>query len=78
MLGVRVDRERIIATFGAHGYVSGVNCGDAFDAEDRENVARWLIGQCLANLVSVGAIHGIVHKFADDWIEKFETPTIPH
>lgn len=36
------------------------------DAEDRENVFRYIVGQCLDGLKSV-AIHSIMHKFVAGW-----------
>jgi len=69
--GLETPREEIINTFADRGYYMNVNCGEEFNAEDRENVARWLIGQALSNLKSVGAIHSILNKFAADWKMKF-------
>jgi hypothetical protein len=70
-VGVAVDKDAILATFAAHGFHPGVNCGDAFKADDRENVLRWLVGQALDGLQHV-AIHGVIHKFAADWKAKFD------
>jgi hypothetical protein len=70
-VGVNVARDQIISQFAAHGFEPNVNCGDAFKADDRENVLRWIVGQALDGLRSV-AIHGIIHKFAGEWKSKFE------
>lgn len=65
-----VDKPRIIAAFEAAGFAVNVNCGPAFKADDRDNVFRYLVGQALDGLKSV-AIHGIIHKFAGEWKDKF-------
>jgi hypothetical protein len=70
-IGVSVPKQVIISTFREHGFEPSVNTGDAFNGDDRENFARYLIGQGLSCLDGVGAIHGMFHRFADDWRVKF-------
>lgn len=60
----------IVRIFSDHGFEAGVNCGDNYQKDDRDNAFRYLVGQCLSGLKSV-AIHGIIHKFAADWKERF-------
>lgn len=67
-ISVSVPTVEILGWFTSRGYEANVNCGDNFDADDRENVARWIIGQALSTLATVGAPHSIVHKFADEWL----------
>ncbi len=69
-MGVITRRNTILSTFAKHGFLPGVNCGADFRPESRENVHRWLVGQCLSGLEGP-AIHSIVHKFARDWRAKF-------
>lgn len=69
-VGVAVDKKAILDAFAAHGFLPGVNCGEDFNGADRDNMHRWLVGQALSTLQSV-AIHGIIHKFADEWRTKF-------
>ena len=70
--GVVNQQDVVLATFAAHGYYPNVNCGKDFNENDRDNFARWLIGQALDGLRSeVGAIHQVIHKFTDDWKKKF-------
>lgn len=69
--GVIVRRETIVSAFERHGFKANENCGDAFKPDDRDNAFRYLIGQCLAGLKEGPAIHGIIHKFADDWRRRF-------
>lgn len=61
----------IIKAFTSHGYEVSANCGDGYHAEDKENAARYLIGQALSGLQHIGAIHPIFRKFADEWRVKF-------
>jgi hypothetical protein len=70
-VGVFMFTEAIIGAFNARGFVADVNVGEDFDGEDSDNFARYLIGQGLSNLSTVGAIHSIFHKFAADWRSKF-------
>ena len=72
-VGVVTPSKQIVETFRGHGYEPSVNCGKDFNGEDEENFARWLIGQALDNLNSVGAILQVFDKFAEDWRKKFET-----
>ncbi len=71
-IGVEKDNEKVLKIFAEHGYQPGVNTGKEFNGEDRDNFARYIVGQALNGLRGdVGAIHHIVHKFTDDWKEKF-------
>lgn len=61
------DQSRqYVALLAAAGYEPNVNCGEQFDAEDRRNVAEWLIGQAMTM-----PGHGIEQKFCKQWREKF-------
>lgn len=70
-IDVSCDKQRIVDAFESHGFMSDVNCYDKFDAEDRENVARWIIGQALADLKRNNAPHPVLQQFAEDWKAKF-------
>lgn len=70
--GVVKHQNEVLTIFAKHGYQPSVNLGEAFNGEDRDNVARYIIGQALANLQGdVGAIHKIVHVFTASWKKKF-------
>lgn len=69
-VGVIVNKERIISAFREAGFAANANCGSAFKEYDRDNVFRWIVGQALDCLDRV-SIHGVIHKFADDWKNKF-------
>jgi hypothetical protein len=68
---VHTPSREIVETFLAQGYEIGVNCGEAFDETSADNYGRWLIGQALQNLSTLGAIHQVYHKFSDEWRERF-------
>lgn len=66
-----IPAKSIVATFRANGFEPGVNCGAAHQKEHRENVARYIIGQALDNLESLGIIIKVFHRHAEEWREKF-------
>ena len=70
-VGVSYDRQSVINAFRSHGFDIGVNTGKTFNGEDAENFAKWLICNALSFINSDGAIHQVVHKFAEDWKKKF-------
>ena len=71
-IGVVKDQGAVLKIFAEHGYQPGVNTGEAFNGEDRDNFAHYVVGQALDGLRGdVGAIHQVVHKFTDDWKKKF-------
>lgn len=72
-IGIVKSKDKILTTFALHGMYKGVNCGDEFNSDDRENFFRYLVGQCLDGFASVGAPHGIIHKFTAEWKQKFLT-----
>lgn len=65
--GVNRQRQEMIDTFKAHGFLPGVNCGPDFKDGDRDNMVRYIIGQALSG----PSIHGIIHKFAAEWKDRF-------
>ena len=71
-IGVAKNQGEVLKIFAEHGYQTSVNTGEAFNGEDRDNFARYIVGQALDGLKGdVGAIHQVVHKFTDDWKKKF-------
>jgi hypothetical protein len=71
-IGVTKQTQVVLKAFTSHGYKAGVNTGDAFDKNDCDNVARYIIGQALSCLQSdVGAVHQVIHSFTEDWKKKF-------
>jgi hypothetical protein len=65
------DKAAVLSAFTAAGFAPNVNCSAEYNGEDRDNACRYLVGQALAGIERVGAPHGIVLKFADDWKAKF-------
>ena len=68
---ISVKYEGIIELFRENEFYPNVNCKENFNKDDKENVARWLIGQALDGIQTFGAIHPIYTKFADEWRVKF-------
>ncbi len=66
-----VPREEIVQKFEEHGYIPGANCGEEYDSEDKENVARHLVGQALKDLKEFGSILQVYSYKAEEWREKF-------
>jgi hypothetical protein len=48
------------------GYEENVNCGENFKADDKENVARWIVGQAMTMPGS-----GIEERFCKDWLHRW-------
>lgn len=70
-----LTRNEIVQKFQQHGYQPGVNTEEEFKEEDKDNFARWLVGQALDNLITVGAVHPMFKDFAKDWRNKFSAPS---
>lgn len=71
-VGVKFDKKSVIQIFENNGYFIGVNTGDNFNENDEGNFARYIVGQCLGFLDTVGAIHHVVHRFTQQWKQKFK------
>jgi hypothetical protein len=69
-LGVTVPPFLLLGAFNAHGYASGVNCGRDFRKDDPDNVARWIVGQCLDMTEKVGGPHPVTEKFITEWLQS--------
>lgn len=64
--------EVILTRFAEHGYVPDMNAREEFNAEDRDNVAGFIIGQALAGVRDLnGAIERIVHDWTEQWKSDF-------
>jgi len=71
-IGVVKQQNVVLATFAAHGYYPNANTGTNFNKNDRDNYARYIIGQALGGLAcEVGAIHHMVIHFTEKWKQQF-------
>ncbi len=68
-VGVTFHRSYVLGQFHGHGYVTGVNCGRDFNKADPNNVARWIVGQCLEMTEKVGSPHPVSGKFITEWLD---------
>lgn len=67
-IGVTYDRCLLISELQKAGYIAGMNCNtDGFTISTTDEYADWLIGQCLDGLEKIGAIHQVVHRFAEEY-----------
>ena len=69
---VGVPAARILSVLKKHRYQPNVNCEADFNEEDKENFVRYIIGQAMDGLQKIGAIHGLVHSFTKEWVDKFK------
>lgn len=71
-IDVDMRQDDVLKIFAEHGYQPSVNSGKEFNGEDRDNYARYIVGQALAGLQDDdAAILPIVTKYTDDWKKKF-------
>lgn len=68
------NRRKVVKVFKQHGFRANENLGDKLDEGDRENMARYLIGQALDSIRGAGAIPGAYTMFLEQWRERF-TPS---
>jgi len=70
-VGVAIDSGYIIIHFESKGYLPNANTGEDFDESDKDNFARYIIGQGLDGLNRISSIHPMLVKFTEDWNTKF-------
>ena len=75
-IGVKIPVENIVSHFESKGFYPNVNLDRDFIENNPENVARYIVGQALDGLQSVGSIHHMVKKFVREWKEKFTTEKV--
>lgn len=71
-IGVKVDGQLVLAAFATHDLTPDMCVGPAFNGDDCDVFYRWLVGQALDGLERGPAIHGIFHKFAAEWRDRFD------
>lgn len=73
--GVRGNTELVLQTLGAAGWVDGAHVHDPLVKTDKEIFAKWLVGQVMNCLATMGmAPPNVVHKFAEDYENWGENP----
>ena len=65
------DLQEVIGIFTSHGYEAGVNAGEAYNGEDKDNVARYIVGQALSSMRDEGFVPQVIEGFMTDWKTKF-------
>jgi len=66
-----VDRDAFVAAYQNAGHLPNVNTGPAFNENDADNCARYIIGQGLAGMETVGCPHPMTQVFRKRWDAKF-------
>jgi len=70
-IGVSYDKRQVLQVFQENWFSANENTWKYFDWEDADNFARYVIWQALDWIYSLWAIHQILHKFINEWKEKF-------
>jgi hypothetical protein len=70
-IGVFFDRSQVISTFEDHGFFIGVNTENDFNGDDAENFAKYLVGQALDGINTIGTPDPLVHQITNKWKESF-------
>lgn len=70
-IGVNVPKDRIVSKLVSLSYLPNVNTGDNFEENDKENHARYIIGQALDGLSKGESFHPMVVMFAEHWKNRF-------
>ena len=70
------DLQEVIGIFTSHGYEAGVNAGEAYKGEDKDNVARYIVGQALSSMRDEGFVPQVIEGFMTDWKTKFASWSI--
>ncbi len=70
-IGVQVNSDLIREVFEGHGYKPNANVGNAFNENDRENYARWIIGQAIAPVYVP-----MVRSFTEKYRLRFPEPRL--
>lgn len=69
---VKIDRERILNTFAAHGFDSSTLSSEV-DEDDREDFGKHIVLNSLSMLQDDGYISRSIFHLADMWRSKFES-----
>lgn len=71
---MRVEKQlkKVLVMFAVNGFIPNCNLGKDFDENDRDNHARYIIGQALDGLSSeVGAPPEMIPHLIERWKRKF-------
>ena len=71
-VGVSTNTMMVVDILEQKGFYEDMNIKENFIEDDADNVAGYIVGQCISGMNMVGAIHSVVGKFVDDWITKFD------
>jgi hypothetical protein len=69
--GVAKSTETILYAFQQHGYAPNETNGSQCDPANCRSMGRHMVGEALAMLRDIGAIHHMLHDFVEAWRAKF-------
>lgn len=70
-IGITVQSAAVVAAFADHGLTPNMCVGWNTSSPTEDVFYRWLVGQALDGLTKGPAIHGVFHKFANEWRAKW-------
>jgi hypothetical protein len=70
-VGVTFNSELVVHFFERKGFVESANIGINFNLRDKENFARYIIGQSMAFLRQRGCLHQVLLRFIREWKEMY-------
>ena len=62
----------ILQAFHSAGYEPNVNTNDAYDADDKDNTFRYIVGQCLDGIARIGSPHPMCVQFIAEWLARWD------
>jgi hypothetical protein len=65
------EEERVLALFEKAGFQVNACTGPEYVEADRRISFLYLVGQGMDGIRRVGTPHGIIHKFAEQWRQRF-------
>lgn len=67
-VGLVWNKKSVARRLKSAGWVASANRGNAFRADDRENVAGWIVGQALSMMRNGMPPHPMLADFAEKWL----------
>lgn len=64
-------RQNLLNKFKEFELIPNMCLNEQFDENNKENVAKYIIGQALDGILNVGSPHQIISSFHDKWKNKF-------
>jgi hypothetical protein len=72
-IGTRKDKNKILAKFAEYGYIPDMNIETDYKPDDKENSAKYIIGQALGGIEKYGYVDLAIHGSLDRWNARFNS-----